>query len=134
MDVLVSDQEEDSMSVNSGKPDDDRGENRDSTSSDPNSAAQKPGGNTGNVSQGITAGGEQPNTGSSSQQGQQEGTNQSVGQQTDTSAWQQQNQTQPQRQPGQEAPSLGQESGTDWQESQQAGYTGRTGVQNPQEK
>ena len=38
---------------------------------------------------------------------------------------------QPQERPGQYAPSLGQESGTDWQESQQMGYTGRGGVQNP---
>ena len=121
------------MSVNSGKPDD-PGDSRDVVSNAPNSAAQKPGENAGKVSQDITAGSDKPITGSSSQQGQQGGTNQSVGQQTDTSAWQQQNQTQPQRQPGQEAPSPGQESGTDWQESQQAGSTGRTGVQNPQEK
>ena len=32
---------------------------------------------------------------------------------------------------GEYAPSLGQESGTNWQESQQMGYTGRGGVQNP---
>src|SRR6266436_1843678 len=38
---------------------------------------------------------------------------------------------QPQEGPGQYAPSLGQESGTDWQESQQMGYTGRGGVQKP---
>jgi hypothetical protein len=38
---------------------------------------------------------------------------------------------QPQERPGQYAPSLGQESGNDWQESQQMGYTGRGGVQKP---
>jgi hypothetical protein len=121
------------MSVNSGKPDDD-GDNRKITSNDSAPAAKKPGANAGKVSQDITTGSDQPSTGSSSQQGQQGGTNQSGGQQTDTSTWQRENKTQPQRKSGQEAPSLGQESGTDWQESQQAGNTGRTGVQNPQEK
>lgn len=36
------------------------------------------------------------------------------------------------RQPGEESPQLGQDSGTDWQESQQMGQTGFGGVQNPQ--
>ncbi len=36
------------------------------------------------------------------------------------------------RQPGQTSPELGQDSGSDWQESQQMGYTGHGGVQNPQ--
>ena len=121
------------MSQNSGKPDD-QVNNPNTALNDSNSAGQKPGANAGNVSQDITTGSDEPVTSPSSQQGQQGSANQSVGQQTDTSGWQQQNQTQPQRQPGQKAPSLGQESGTDWQESQQAGYTGRTGVQNPQEK
>jgi hypothetical protein len=40
---------------------------------------------------------------------------------------------QPQESPGEYAPSLGQESGTDWQESQQMGHTGRGGVQKPNE-
>lgn len=36
------------------------------------------------------------------------------------------------RQPGEVSPQLGQDSGSDWQESQQMGKTGRGGVQNPQ--
>ena len=40
---------------------------------------------------------------------------------------------QPPERPGQHEPSFGQESGTAWQESQQMGYTGHGGVQNPNE-
>lgn len=36
------------------------------------------------------------------------------------------------RKPGEVSPELGQDSGTDWQESQQMGWTGHGGVQNPQ--
>ncbi|HEY3993111.1 MAG TPA: hypothetical protein VGM01_09560 [Ktedonobacteraceae bacterium] len=36
------------------------------------------------------------------------------------------------RHPGEVSPELGQDSGSDWQESQQMGWTGRGGVQNPQ--
>lgn len=36
------------------------------------------------------------------------------------------------RKPGEVSPELGQDSGTDWQESQQMGRTGHGGVQNPQ--
>ena len=36
------------------------------------------------------------------------------------------------RSPGEVSPELGQDSGSDWQESQQMGQTGRGGVQNPQ--
>ena len=122
------------MSVNTSKSDDDHSDSGNITSNDHDQVAQKSGGNAGKVSQDITTGSDQSSTGSSSPQGQQRNAGQAVGQQTDTSSWQQQNQTQPQRQPGQSADSPGQESGTDWQESQQAGYTGRTGVQKPQEK
>jgi len=37
------------------------------------------------------------------------------------------------RHPGEVSPELGQDSGSDWQESQQMGQTGRGGVQNPQQ-
>ena len=40
---------------------------------------------------------------------------------------------QPRPQPGKYSEQLGQESGSDWQESQQMGQTGRGGVQKPQE-
>lgn len=40
---------------------------------------------------------------------------------------------QPRPQPGKFSEQLGQESGSDWQESQQMGRTGRGGVQKPQE-
>ena len=36
------------------------------------------------------------------------------------------------RKPGEVSPELGQDSGSDWQESQQMGKTGLGGVQNPQ--
>ena len=36
------------------------------------------------------------------------------------------------RKPGERSSELGQDSGTAWQESQQMGYTGRGGVDNPQ--
>ena len=36
------------------------------------------------------------------------------------------------RRPGEVSPELGQDSGSDWQESQQMGKTGHGGVQNPQ--
>lgn len=41
---------------------------------------------------------------------------------------------QPQERPGEYALSLGQESGTAWQESLQMGYTGHGGVQKPNEE
>lgn len=37
------------------------------------------------------------------------------------------------RRPGEVSPELGQDSGSDWQESQQMGQTGHGGVQNPQQ-
>ncbi len=36
------------------------------------------------------------------------------------------------KRPGEVSPQLGQDSGSDWQESQQMGKTGHGGVQNPQ--
>lgn len=130
------------MSCGCGSPNDDRGDSRNITLNDLDQAAQAAGTSVGQVVQNIStswnqmagASGERGLPGSSTEQSQQSNANQSVGQQTDTSTWQQQNTTQPQRQPSQYAPSPGQESGTDWQESQQAGYTGRTGVQKPQEE
>jgi hypothetical protein len=124
------------------KPDNDREDNRNTSLNDPAQANQAIGKSTGEVSQNTLGSGNQTSPGTSGDQGSssspsqpnQQGSTGHVGQQEDTSTWQRENKTQPQRKPGQEAPSLGQESGTDWQESQQAGYTGRTGVQNPQEK
>ena len=126
------------LSCGCGSPNDDHGDSRNITLNDLDQAAQAAGTSVGQVAQNISTGwsqmagasGESGLPGSSSQQGN---AGQSMGQQTDTSTWQQQNSTQPQRQPGQYADSPGQESGTDWQESQQAGYTGRTGVQTPQQ-
>ena len=130
------------MSCGCGSPNDDHGDSRNITLNDLDQAAQAAGTSVGQISQNISsswnqmagASGERGLPGSSSQQSQQGNAGQSAGQQTDTSTWQQQNITQPQRQPGQHADSPGQESGTDWQESQQAGYTGRTGVQTPQQE
>jgi hypothetical protein len=127
------------MSCGCGSPNDDHGDSRNITLNDLDQAAQAAGTSVGQVSQNISNGwsqmasasGERGLPDSSSQQSQQGSAGQTGDQQTDTSAWQQQNQTQPQRQPGQYAASPGQESGTDWQESQQAGYTGQTGVQTP---
>lgn len=133
------------MSENSGsgKPNDDHGDSRNTPVKNPDQANQAVGKSTGEVSQNTVTGGNQTSVGtsgepesgsSSSQQSQPSKAGQSVGQQKDTSTWQRENKTQPQRKPGQHADSPGQESGTDWQESQQAGNTGRTGVQKPQEE
>ena len=116
------------MSCGCGNPDDDHGDSRNITMNDLNRAAEAAGTTRDKVVQNIisSSGNQQGATDDSSpDQRQQSNSGQSSGSFLPTD--------QPQRRPGQYAPQLGQESGNDWQESQQMGYTGHGGVQKPNE-
>jgi hypothetical protein len=105
-----------------GKPNDDHGDSRNITMDGLNQAAEAAGTTRDKVIQNfIQTTGYQPgyNSAASSPDQNQQQSGQFLPS------------DQPQQRPGQYAPSPGQESGTDWQESQQMGYTGRGGVQNP---
>lgn len=105
-----------------GKPNDDHGDGRNITMEDLNQAAMAAGTTRDNVIENvIQATGYKPshNAAASSPDRNQQQSGQFLPS------------NQPQERPGQYASSLGQESGTDWQESQQMGYTGRGGVQKP---
>lgn len=115
------------VSCGCGKPDDDHGDSRNITESDLNRAAQAAGTTRENVVQNIM----------SSSRNQKGATGYSS-----TDQFPQSNAgtsgsflpaDQPERRPGHYAQQLGQESGSDWQESQQMGNTGRGGVQKPNE-
>src|SRR5215467_9741275 len=108
-----------------GKPDDDHGDSRNITMSDLDRAAQAAGTTRDKVVQNImsSSGNQQGASGyDSSAQFPQSNTD-SSGSFLPSD--------QPERRPGQYAQQLGQESGNDWQESQQMGNTGLGGVQKP---
>ena len=116
------------LSCGCGKPDDDHGDSRNITMDDVKRAAEAAGTTPDKVAQNIMSG-------SGNQQGSAE--NSSTAQFPQSNA----NSSgsflpadQPQRHPGQYAQQLGQELGSDWQESQQMGNTGRGGVQKPNEE
>ena len=116
------------LSCGCGRPDDDHGDSRNITMGDLKRAAEAAGTTPDKVAQNIMSG-------SGNQQGSAE--NSSTAQFPQSNA----NSSgsflpadQPQRHPGQYAQQLGQESGSDWQESQQMGNTGRGGVQKPNEE
>jgi hypothetical protein len=117
------------VSCGCGKPDDDHGDRRNITIRDLNRAAEAAGTSPDKVAQNIMdgLGNQQGTTGNSSSSAQFPQSN------TDSSgpflpA------DQPQRRPGQHAQQLGQESGSDWQESQQMGNTGLGGGQKPNQE
>ena len=113
------------MSCGCGKPDDDHGDSRNITMDDLKRAAEAAGTTPDKVAQNIMSGsGNQQGTAdySSSAQFPQSNAN-SSGSFLPSD--------QPARRPGQYAPQLGQEFGSDWQESQQMGNTGSGGVQKP---
>ena len=116
------------LSCGCGQPNDDHGDSRNITLNDIDQAAKAAGTTRDKVLQNITGGTGPQQTSSSSassvSNGQQGNTDQSSGSFLPAD--------QPPTKPGQKAPQLGTESGTDWQESQQMGNTGRGGIQNPQ--
>lgn len=113
------------VSCGCGKPDDDHGDSRNITVSDLDRAAQAAGTTRDKVVQNIASGtGTQPgesNASSSAQFPQSNAGSSGSFLPAD----------QPERRPGQYVQQLGQESGNDWQESQQMGNTGLGGVQKP---
>lgn len=118
------------VSCGCGKPNDDHGDSRNITLDDLNQAAAAAGTTRAKVLQNIMGGAGAPNSGQSS-------SSPSDGQAQPSNNGQESNSflpaDQPRPQPGQYRENPGQESGTDWQESQQAGQTGRGGVQKPQD-
>jgi hypothetical protein len=113
------------LSCGCGKPDDDHGDSRNITMNDLKQAAEVAGTTPDKVVQNIM-------TGSGNQQG---ATYYSSPDQFPQSNAESSGSflpaDQPERRPGHYAQQLGQESGIDWQESQQMGYTGHGGVQKP---
>ena len=118
------------VSCGCGKPNDDHGDSRNITLDDLNQAAEAAGTTRAKVLKNIMgcAGGsnQEQSSGSSSTNPPQPSNN---GQESNSFL----PADQPPAQPGQYRENPGQESGTDWQESQQAGLTGRGGVQKPQD-
>jgi hypothetical protein len=115
------------LSCGCGKPNDDHGDSRNITLDDINQAAEAAGTTRDRVLQNIMSGSSSQMESSSSQEDHE--TRDVRGSSSD----QLMGSSKQQGKPGEYAPSLGQESGTAWQESQQMGYTGHGGVQNPQE-
>ena len=113
------------LSCGCGKPDDDHGDSRNITMNDLKQAAEAAGTTPDKVAQNImnSSGNRQneSNTSSSAQFPQSNTGSSGSFLPSD----------QPERLPGQYAQQLGQESGSDWQESQQMGSTGHGGVQKP---
>ena len=118
------------VSCGCGQPNDDHGDSRNITLDDLNRAAEAAGTTRARVLQNIMGGAGESNQGQSS-------TPSSTEQAQPGNNGQESNSfvpaNQPPAVPGQYRENPGQESGTDWQESQQAGRTGRGGVQTPQE-
>ena len=112
------------LSCGCGQPNDDHGDSRNITLNDIDQAAKAAGTTRDKVLQNITGGAGPQQTSSSSASSASNGQHQSSGSFLPAD--------QPPTKPGQKAPQLGTESGTDWQESQQMGNTGRGGIQNPQ--
>ena len=119
------------VSCGCGKPDDDHGDSRNITLEDLDRAAEAAGTTRAKVLQNIMGGAGEANPGQSSASSTsgkaQPGNN---GQESDSFL----PTDQPRPKPGQYKENPGQESGSDWQESQQMGRTGRGGVQKPQEE
>jgi hypothetical protein len=108
-----------------GKPNDNHGDSRNITMDDLNQAAEAAGTTRDRVIQNfMQATGYRQETNQGSSASSSPANNQQQAGQFLPS-------DQPQERPGQYTPSLGQESGTAWQESQQMGYTGHGGVQKP---
>jgi hypothetical protein len=114
------------ISCGCGSPNDDHGDNRNLTLDDLNHAAEAAGTTRDRVIQNIVSG-----TGNQHLETEYASTEQNKDGQSSGSFLPA---DQTQKQPGQYAPQLGQESGSDWQESQQMGYTGHGGVQKPNEE
>ena len=118
------------VSCGCGQPNDDHGDSRNITLDDLNKAAEAAGTTRARVLQNIMGGAGDSN------QGQPSGSS-STDQSQPSNNGQESNSflpaDQPPAQPGQYRENPGQESGSDWQESQQAGRTGRGGVQKPQD-
>lgn len=115
------------LSCGCGKPDDDHGDSRNITMSDLDRAAKAAGTTPEKVVQNIlsSSGNLQGATVYSSSDQFPQGNADSSGSFLPAD--------QPERRPGHYAQQLGQESGNDWQESQQMGNTGHGGVQKPNE-
>ena len=113
------------LSCGCGKPDDDHGDSRNITSSDLDRAAEAAGTSRDKIVQNImnSSGIQQGTAGSPSSPAFPQSNTNSSGSFLPVD--------QPERHPGQYAQRLGTESGNDWQESQQMGYTGHGGVQKP---
>ena len=113
------------VSCGCGKPDDDHGDSRNITMGDLDRAADAAGTTRDKVVQNImsSSGNQQGESNYSSPDQFPQSNSDTSGSFLPAD--------QPQRRPGQYAPQLGQESGNDWQESQQMGYTGHGGVQKP---
>ncbi|HZS78440.1 MAG TPA: hypothetical protein VFA41_17645 [Ktedonobacteraceae bacterium] len=113
------------LSCGCGEPDNDHGDSRNITLKDIDAAAEAAGTTRDRVLQNIMGG-----TGS-----QQEQTHDATVASPSGNAGQSTSAAlpanQPPERPGEKREPIGTESGTDWQESQQAGYTGRGGVQTP---
>jgi hypothetical protein len=123
------------LSCGCGKPNDKHGDNRNITLDDLNRAAEAAGTTRDRVLQNIMTGTNAEQASSSSSQPSASSSN---GQTQPNYNGQESNSflpaDQPRPQPGEYRENPGQESGTDWQESQQMGRTGRGGVQKPQEE
>ena len=113
------------LSCGCGKPDDDHGDSRNITMNDLKQAAEAAGTTPDKVVRNII-------NGSGTQMGQSNTSSSAQFPQSNTeSSGSFLPADQPERHPGQYAQQLGTESGNDWQESQQMGYTGHGGVQKP---
>lgn len=113
------------LSCGCGKPDDDHGDSRNITMNDLRQAAQAAGVTPGKVAQNIMNGSGNQVAASNYSSSPQFPQNNAESAGSFLPA------DQPERHPGQYAQQLGQESGNDWQESQQMGSTGHGGVQKP---
>lgn len=123
------------ISCGCGKPNDDHGDSRNITLDDLNQAAAAAGTTRDRVLQNIlgstngTNGADSPQPHSSSVPKTSQTQPANNGQKANSFL----PANQPRPQPGKYSEQLGQESGSDWQESQQMGHTGLGGVQKPQE-